>query len=358
MTGFNPLQIITRIANTVVSSTAIQNGTSQGAQNAQNSNLGTGFNSVAQNLQSQNLSNAPMFFKSTPMVLSLASEMKLTTIEIEQKANYAKDLLNIPRDFTDLINQITSSSGVNSAGSLNQQLLSRLTDLLQNGKISLSSLSSLLEGNSKEAMQKLMMTIANVAKHGANDVSALKELMNLFASSTAFATGPEALKTLMLLYLPWLPLSSRHEDNLDFTIDIFDKIEGPDPESEEAVETVKILIETKNFANIAVTLESNPLGQIDVSVVAGNDFPHKMVMALIKEEASMNNIKSNISSGASKNADLKEQRNETEYSKNVKITSSGSISPKLMHMAQSLIKIIIQGDYQKTISINNNECSE
>lgn len=356
MTGFNPLQIITRIANTVVAGAAVQNGNSQGAQNAQNSSLGTGFSSVAQNLQSQSGNNTPLFFKSTPMPLSLASEMKLTTIEIEQKANYAKDLLNIPRDFTELINQITSS-GVNSSNALNQQLANKLSELLQNGKIDLSSLSALLEGNSKDAIQKLMMTIANVAKYGANDVSALKELMNLFASSTAFASDSQALKTLMLLYLPWLPLSSRHEDNLDFTIDIFDKIEGPDPESEEAAETVKVLIETKNFSNVTATLEMNPLGQIDVDIVAGNDFPHKQVMELIKEEAMMNNVKLNISSGENKNADLNKLK-EKEYSKNVKIAASGSISPKLMLMAHGLIKIIINVDYEKTIIKNDDESSQ
>ena len=36
-------------------------------------------------------------------------------------------------------------------------------------------------------------------------------------------------------------------------------------------------------------------------------------------------------------------------SNNVKITSSGTISPKLMLMTQCLIKIIIQVDYEKSV---------
>ena len=114
----------------------------------------------------------PMFFKSTPLTLSVASELKLTTIEIEQKANYAKDLLNC-REIYGAYNQITSNSTQTSA--LNQQMLENLTKLFHNGKVDLSLLSTLLNSTSKEAMQKLMMTIANLAKYGANDVSGLKE---------------------------------------------------------------------------------------------------------------------------------------------------------------------------------------
>ena len=357
MTDFNPIQIITRIANNVLSNQSIQNNGANSAQNAMN----TGVNSFSQNFQPQTQNNTPMFFKFTPLTLSAASELKLTTIEIEQKANYAKDLLNLPRDFSELINQITSNSTQTSI--INQQMLSELSKLFNNGKIDLSLLSILLKDTSKDAMQKLMMTIANIAKYGANDVSGLKELMNLFSANTAIVSDSQALKNLLLLYLPWLPLSQRAENDLDFTIDIFDKIQGPDPDKEEPLESVKILIQTNNFANVIAVLDMTPLGQIDIDVSAGKDFPHKRVMELIKEESSLNNVKSNVSIGTSKNAESNSESESTEaYSVssygNVKITSSGSISPKLMLMAQSLIKIIIQLDYEENIIKRNNECSQ
>ena len=103
--------------------------------------------------------------------------------------------------------------------------------------------------------------------------------------------------------------------------------------------------------------ESGFLGQIDIDVTAGKDFPHKRVMELINEESSLNNVKSNVSIGTSKKAQEKWENNaETGESltplyspNNVKITSSSSISPKLMLMVQSLIKIIIQVDYEKSV---------
>lgn len=350
MTDFNPIQIITRIANKVILGQSFQNGNTSGAQSALNS----GVNSFGQNFQSQMAqNNAPMFFKSTPLTLSVVSELKLTTIEIEQKANYAKDLLNLPRDFTELINQITSNS--TQASALNQQMLENLAKLFRNGKVDLSLLSILLNSTSKEAMQKLMMTIANLAKHGANDISGLKELMNLFSANTALVSDNQALKNLLLLYLPWLPLSQRNENDLDFTIDIFDKIQGPDPDSEEPLESVKILIQTNNFGNVIAVLDMTPLGQIDIDVTAGKDFPHKRVMELINEEASLNNVKSNVMVGTSKKAKEAETEVFSFPSGNVKITSSSSISPKLMLMTQGLIKIIIQVDYETSIIKKNDE---
>ncbi len=343
MSDFNPLQMITRIATNIVAGRAIQNNVANNAQSTQN--LNTSLNNLNQNLRSSGSenNNAPQFFKSTPLTLSLASELKLTTIEVEKKADYVKDLLNLPRDFTELINQI--STGTASSPVLNARLANIQSLLTADGKIDLSKLSEFLGENSKDAIQKLMMTIANIAKYGANDVSNLKELMSLFSMNSNIS-DTQAVKTLLLLYLPWLPLAQRNESNLDFTIDIFDKIQGPDPENEESIESVKILIQTENFGNATASLEMNSIGQVDVDVAAGKDFPHKRVMELIKEESSVNGVKSNVSSSFSKKAEDDIQKLS---SSNVKITSSGAISPKLMLMAQALIKIIIQVDYEKSI---------
>ncbi len=349
MSEFNPLQMITRITSNIMSNRSIQTNVESSQNDMSNStlsNFGKNFNSGFEN-------NSPAYFQPKPFIMPADSQLKLTTIEVEKKADYIKDLLNLPKDFTELINQI--STGTASSPVLNAKLINVMYFLTAGGKIDLSKLSEFLGENSKAAMQKLMMTIANISKYGANDVSNLKELMGLFSANAGLTSEIQALKTLLLLYLPWLPLTSRNENNLDFTIDIFDKIQGPDPETQENIETVKILIQTENFGNVVVTLEMNPLGQADIDVSAGSDFPHKRVMELIKEESSINSIRANVSSSLSKNID-KEKENEY-LSNNVKITSSGAISPKLLLMSQCLIKIIIQLDYEKTI-INKEDDSE
>ncbi len=345
MSDFNPLQMITKIATNIVAGRAIQNNVANGANNTQNTLLNNTLSNFTQNFNSEN-NGSINYFQSKPLILSEESGLKLTTIEIEKKADYVKDLLNLPKDFTELISQITTGAAPNSPA-LNPKILNQLMALLADGKIDLSRLSEYLGENSKAAMQKLMMTIANISKYGANDVSNLKELMGLFSINSNITSETQALKTLLLLYLPWLPLAARTENDLDFTIDIFDKIQGPDPDAQEAVESVKILIQTENFANVIVNLDMNPIGQIDIDVTAGDNFPHKRVMELIKEESSINGVKSNVSSSVSKKT---EEALKIDYSSNnVKITSSGTISPKLMLMTQCLIKIIIQVDYEKSV---------
>lgn len=340
MTNLNPIQVITQIATNVLSVQASNAGHASGAQNAENSGLIQNFQAAMQGGESAG--NAQIIFTRAPIILSADSQLKLTTIEIDKKANYAKDLLNLPREFSDLINLITSQGS--SVQTVNEQMMAQLNKLLQGGKVDLALLGTLLNENSKEAMQKLMMTIANLSKYGTNDVSGLKQLMNLFAVNTAAVQDSQALKNLLILYLPWLPLSVRHNDNLDFTIDIFDKIQGPDPDKMNPTESVTVFIETKNYGNITANLETTPIGQIDVNIQAPKEFPHKKAMELIDEASSINNVKTNLTSEpvkiAAENISTKE---------NVKIVSQSAISPKLMLVTQSLIKIIIELDYQKTI---------
>lgn len=355
MAGFNPLLIISKITSSVVSTVNIQNNHSSSARGAMNTgnnfnNTFAGFNSKEQS------SNSGIYFKPAPLILTPNEGLKLTTIEVDKKAQYIRNLLNLPENFEDFTDDLINSTVLKNLQNTPVQN-GDLGRLLQNGRLDILSLSMFLKENSKEAIQKLLMLISNVSKFGANDVSSLKEIMALLNSQTAFSAGEnQALKTLILLYLPWLPLSQRYEDNLDFTIDIFDKIQGPDPDTEESVEEVKILIETKNFSNVTVILNMSPIGRIDVDVMADKKFPHKKVMELIKESTIRSNIKANISSGAFKKADSDKK---VEYSSNnVKITSSGAISPKMMLMAQSLIKIVIEVDYQESIIKKNHECSQ
>ena len=353
MTGFNssfnPLQIITKIANN-----AIRNNNLKNSQGAVNTGFGSGLAGVVQDLKTQNMfsvldkTSTPAMFKPAPFILNLASEQRLTTIEVDKKASYVKDLLGIPREFKELLDELVSPKN-NNAQMANIENAASM--VFKNSKIDLSMLSMLLGENSKAAMQKLMMAIANAAKCGANDVSGLKELLGLFSTNSAMMSENQVLKTVMLLYLPWLPLSARNEDNLDFTIDIFDKIQGPDPDSEESTETVTILIQTKNFSNVTASLEINPLVQVDVDVAAEKDFPHKRVIELIKEAASLNNVTSNVSANISKIAAKKD----FDYKNNVKIMAKGAISPKLMLMAHSLIQIIIELDFEKTVINKQND---
>jgi len=362
MFDFNPLSIISQITSKVVSNVNIQNNKSSFSQFS--ANLGNGFSNFTGFKPPEYSSGEQLYFKPAPLILTPGESLKLTTIAIDKKAQYIRSLLNLPDSFQDFKNELTFSTAMKNFQNLvaSEGTIERL---FQNNKIDIFGLSMLLKENSKEAVQKLLMLISNVSKYGANDISGLKEIMTLLNSQAAFATSDnQVLKTLILLYLPWLPLAAAADNNLDFTIDIFDKIKGPDPDKEEQTETVKILIKTNNYANIIAILEMNSSGQVDIDVTSGSmEFPHKRVIQLIKEDSSLNNIISNVSSSSSKtvNKEVKtaegaENGNiEADYNGEVKIVSSNAISPKLMIMAHSLIKIIIQLDYEKSIIKENDD---
>ena len=343
MNGFNPINFIVNTFAINAQNLIKNSQTGQSANNltANSSN----FNSNVNQALSQNSLTSINYSASTQqnqsgLILSNANQLVISTVEVEQRANYIKDLLNLPRDFQSFINQIQN---------MNTETAKSFAKILTDGKINLSALTELLAGNSKEAVQKLMMTIMTVSKMGSNNVSGLKELMAMFSVSANSSDSTQTVKNLLMLYLPWLPLSIRNEMNLDFDIDIFDKIQGADPDKEENIETIKIMIETANYGNVLAELEMAPNFEVDVYITAIESFPESEVLKRFNEENKKNSIRSNT-----KIEKTKEPENSQEFKQNVKISSSNVVSPKLVQSAHSLIKIIIEVDYSNFI-INEEE---
>lgn len=343
MNGFNPINFI---VNTFAINAQNLIKNSQTGQSANNLTANSGnFNSNVNQALSQNSLTSINYSASTQqnqsgLILSNANQLVISTVEVEQRANYIKDLLNLPRDFQSFINQIQN---------MNTETAKSFAKILTDGKINLSALTELLAGNSKEAVQKLMMTIMTVSKMGSNNVSGLKELMAMFSVNANSSDSTQTVKNLLMLYLPWLPLSIRNEMNLDFDIDIFDKIQGADPDKEENIETIKIMIETANYGNVLAELEMAPNFEVDVYITAIESFPESEVLKRFNEENKKNSIRSNT-----KIEKTKDPENSQEFKQNVKITSSNFVSPKLVQSAHSLIKIIIEVDYSNFI-INEEE---
>ena len=343
MNGFNPINFIVNTFAINAQNLIKNSQTGQSANNltANSSN----FNSNVNQALSQNSLTSINYSASTQqnqsgLILSNANQLVISTVEVEQRANYIKDLLNLPRDFQSFINQIQN---------MNTETAKSFAKILTEGKINLSALTELLAGNSKEAVQKLMMTIMTVSKMGSNNVSQLKELMAMFSVGANSSDSTQTVKNLLMLYLPWLPLSIRNEMNLDFDIDIFDKIQGADPNEEENIETIKIMIETANYGNVLAELEMAPNFEVDVYITANESFPESEVLKRFNEENKKNSTRSNV-----KIEKTKDPENSQEFKQNVKITSSNFVSPKLVQMAHSLIKIIIEVDYSNFI-INEEE---
>lgn len=160
MNGFNPINFIVNTFAINAQNLIKNSQTGQSANNlAANS---SNFNSNVNQTLSQNSLTSINYSASTQqnqssLILSNTNQLVISTVEVEQRANYIKDLLNLPRDFQSFINQIQN---------MNTETAKSFAKILTEGKINLSALTELLAGNSKDAVQKLMMTIMTVSKMG------------------------------------------------------------------------------------------------------------------------------------------------------------------------------------------------
>ena len=263
---------------------------------------------------------------------TLSPELKMTPMEVEQTAKYVKELLELPKDITQVISQLATNKTMTTAQ--NMQLLL----MLSSGKIDLNAMAQLLSDNSKAALQKLVQTMSQAAKMGIGDTQQLKDLMNtlgLVSVSTNDTTA--ALKNFILLYLPWLPLSAKGE-NLDFDIDVFDKTGSDD--SSDGLQSVTILIETMNFSNVKAILEMTQSGKVEIMINCIENFPREKVLAVLKKESQDLNIQTGLVVETTK----KEIPKDTVKKTRAEISASSSISPQLMLMAHAVIKIVFKID--------------
>ena len=124
---------------------------------------------------------------------------------------------------------------------INTQMASALKNLqLAAGQmINIADIAALIQTNGKDAVTKLILAMTAASKQGVTNLSQLKETAKLINASIALASTDnpaQTLKTLMLLYLPWLPL---HE-GAGFDLEI-EASSGGGAEDESTIDTTTSL---------------------------------------------------------------------------------------------------------------------
>ena len=314
MNNFNPSNYINRLITNIANNHAKILTSNNEPINYQNTQ------STLSQANSQNVQNK-----------TLSPELKMTPMEVEQSAKYVKELLNMPKEITQIISQMASNKTMTTAQ--NVQLLL----LLSSGKIDLNQLAQYLNENSKAAMQKLVQVVAQNARMGVSDTNQLRELINTLGLVSASNTDPAStLKNFILLYLPWLPLNA-DGGNLDFDIDI---TERKGSSLEDGLESITILIQTMNFSNIKATLELMPEGRVEIMLNCTDTFPKEKVLSVLKKESEDLNIQTGLIVEVTK----KEEQKEDAKKQSAQISATSSVSPQLVLMAHSVIKIIFKID--------------
>ncbi len=223
----------------------------------------------------------------------------------------------------ELKNQLLNANASNNLKTL---------QILSNGMINLADLSAMLQANGKDAIAKLIITMANASKQGVTDLSQLKDTAKLINASIALASqenSAQTLKTLLLLYLPWLPL----QEGTDFDIEI---MQNSDNEENDSI--LVITINTINFGKVIATLILETSNSVHVNIECSDKFPKDELLLRIEAEEEHYSMQSVVSFQSV------EAKSEVIPRASVTMSSMNEINPYMLLMSHTIIRNTIMID--------------
>lgn len=301
------------------------NGKAPGAPNS-NANSDVKFQltneALAQSMVNKSPSSENAILK-TFNSLTLA-DLKMNSLASLERGLYVKNLMNLPKEMEEALVLIQKNATVTEE---TKQLLTQ--------NINLSVLAELIEKNGKEAMNKLVLVMANASKQGINDVSQIKDAIKLINASVSVASehNPEKiLKSFMLLYLPWLPL----QEGVDFDLEI----EGSQGGENGSELSITIMISTINYGNVQVTLVLSTGNSINIIINCSDGFPKEELLKRIKTESKSHSIQSDVTFVQKV---VKKDENSPRQAK-ISMSNMKEINPFLLLMANAVIRHTIDLD--------------
>lgn len=257
---------------------------------------------------------------------------ELAKLENQQIIDMLKQLLNMPKNFEQLLKQLV----VNMQESDNKNSL-----ILLAATLNTEQLSELLQTNSKEALSKLYQMLAQFNKIGVSlkdeQISEISKLIS-FVSAAALSE-PQTIRATMLMYLPWLPLT----DNNMFKLDIASKDTA---ESVEVDDFVTILITTQNFGNFKAEIIKTNNDEIKIILVISDTFPLKTFEILMKEDSKKYNVNINIDTEIEKNFNKETIKQEKIQ---ISVNVSSKVNPFLLLISNALIKNVHTVDEKQNL---------
>lgn len=259
---------------------------------------------------------------------SILAELRMNNLASVGRSLYIKDLMKFPKDMEEVLVLLQN----------NAEMTPEAVKLLTTN-INLATLAELIQKSGKEAMNKLILVMANASKQGITDTSQIKDAIKFINASVSVAAQEnptQILKSFMLLYLPWLPL----KEGVDFDLEV-ESYENNEGETETSI---TILISTLNYGNIRVTLILVKGHSIEIFINCCEKFPKGELLKRINEEGKAHSIQSNVT------FEQKEMKNDGQQAENItrqaKISMSNltEVNPFLLLMANAVIRHTIELD--------------
>ena len=305
-----------------------------------------------------------------------SSSAQMASLAGEDTAAYIKDLLQLPKNLNEFIYmvqrgltqiqlsrlmaqqygaqrntmsptqaqilaQLQGLSAEELQAALKTQLMTTNTaqslknlQILSGGMINLADLAAMIQANGKDAITKLILTMANTAKQGVTDLSQLKDTARLINASIALASqenSAQTLKTILLLYLPWLPL----QEGTDFEIEI-----QQDPDNEDNDSILVITISTVNFGKVIATLILETSNSVHVNIECSDKFPKDELLNRMKNEEKHYSMQSVVSFQAIETTPAET----TQTKASVTMSSMAEINPYMLLMSHTVIRNTIMID--------------
>lgn len=295
--------------------------------------------------------------------LALMQKLQMNQIASMDRSIYIKNLLGLPQTLGEILMAAQNKNmpantllldGINEELLKNQKIISQLFDdtseiplnvnnvqaqtvnaqkdaimLFFSGMIHMPAISELILKNSKQAVASLIIAMASASKDGMSGEQ-IRETLSILNSCIALAESnnpTQTLKSLMLLYLPWLPLN----EGVGFDLEV----ETPDGENESNDSKLTVLIQTKNYGNVKGVFTLTTSNSVDIYIICSEDFPKNTLQKSLMEESSshaMNSVIDIETIEPKKKLTLEKQETK------VNLSATNEMNPYLLLMAHAFIR--------------------
>lgn len=365
MDGFNIGKILLGLYNNNLFLKKIKNNESNKVQSfAPEINSSIAGNKPQAGQMLQNLQN----------ITNVTQMLQMNHIASLDRSTFIKNLLGLPQNLADVLAQAQNPNkplggGTLGLGNINQNLLQNQNKLsfifdenpqvlpnqinpelaafqsqaatakvqqdaialMFSGMVSLPDISKLILQNGKQAVAALIVAMASASKQGMSNEQ-IQETLAVINSCIALADSnnpAQTLKSLMMLYLPWLPLN----EGVGFDLEITPQ----DGETDSNDSKLTVLIQTKNFGNLKGVFTLTTSNSVDVLIMCSENFPKNLLQKMLQEESSSHAMNTNIE--VEEVTPLKEE-NEVRETK-VNLSATNEMNPYLLLMAHAFIRYTI-----------------
>ena len=209
-------------------------------------------------------------------------------------------------------------------------------------RVNLNLLNSQIQQHSKQALNSLILEMSTATRQGITDTKPLQDTIGLINSSILASSQDDtatAIKNLMLLYLPWLPL----EEGVGFKLDVETKNSNSDDGDDTSI---SIMVTTKNYGNISAEINLLTTNSVDIFITCDKTFPKEELLKRLRSDSKDHSMTASI--GVEEVSQKDTLAPEVQKAK-VNLSNVTTINPYLLLMSHSFIRHSIELDINTTM---------